>query len=315
MDVACLGIIVADIMGKTIEKMPEPGKLKIFNQMGLHPGGCATNTAIGLSKLGTNVGVMGKIGRDIFGEFILKKLNDHRVDISGIKYTDKKSTSFTFAVINKKGERGFFHYIGADEELKFEDVDFNLIKECKILHVAGFYLMPQFEGGPIAKVLRETKKYGITTTLDTAWNSEVKNWQELIEPCLPYVDVILPAIEEAKMFTGKNREIDIANYLLDSGVKVVGLKMGKKGCYIKSRKEEIYLPAYPVKVVDTSGAGDAFVVGFLMGMLKGWSLRRTAKFANAVGALCVQAIGCTAGIKSLKQTLNFMKNIPLADRS
>jgi len=307
MDVVCLGIIVADVMGKTIEKMPEPGKLEIFEQMELHPGGCAVNTAISLSKLGIKARVMGKAGKDNFAEFILKKLEDHKVDASGIKYTEKKSTSFTFAAINKKGERAFFHYPGADEKLKFEDVDFNLIKGCKIFHLAGFYLMPHFDGEPIAKVLREVKKYGITTTLDTAWNSKVENWQELIEPCLPYVDVILPAIEEARMFSKRERESDIADYLLSRGVKVVALKMGGEGCYIKDRHQKFHLPAYPIKAVDTSGAGDAFVAGFLAGMIKGLPLRQTAEFANAVAALCVQDIGCTAGVKSLKETLNFME--------
>jgi len=238
---------------------------------------------------------MGKVGKDVFAEFILEKLKGCGVDTSGIKYAEKKSTSFTFAAINKRGERAFFHYTGANEELRFEDVDFSLIEGCKIFHVAGFYLMPQFDGEPVARVLQEAKKYGVTITLDTAWHSKVKNWQELIEPSLPYVDVILPAVEEARMFSKREKPADIASYLLSRGVKIVAIKMGGQGCYD------------PVEAVDTSGAGDAFVAGFLTGMIKGWSLRRTAEFANAVGALCVQDIGCTAGIKSLKETLSFMK--------
>jgi sugar/nucleoside kinase (ribokinase family) len=249
---------------------------------------------------------MGKVGRDSFADFILRILNDYKVDTSGIKQAEKRGTAFTFAAINKKGERGFFHYTGANEELTLEDINFNLIKGSKILHIAGSYLMPQFDGEPTAKVLQKAKEYGVTTSLDTAWNSTVKNWQKIIEPCLSYLDIILPAIEEARMFTGRNRKADIADYLLSYGLKVVGLKMGEKGCYIKSRKEEIYLPAYPVKVVDTSGAGDAFAAGFLTGMVKGWPLKQTGQFANAVGALCVQAIGCTAGVKSLPETLTFM---------
>jgi len=189
------------------------------------------------------------VGRDSFADFILRILNNHKVDTSGIKQTEKRATAFTFAAINKKGERGFFHYTGANEELKLEDIDFNLIKDSQILHIAGSYLMPQFDGEPTAKVLQKAKEYGITTSLDTAWNSTVKNWQEMIEPCLPHLDIILPAIEEARMFTGKSKEVDIADHLLGYGIKIVGLKMGGKGCYIKSRKEEIYLPAYPVKVM------------------------------------------------------------------
>lgn len=305
-DVVCLGIMVADVMAKTIEKIPGPGKLEIFDQMELHPGGCATNTSIGLSKLGIKTRAIGKVGKDIFGNFLIKVLEKHNVDTSGIAYSQKRGTSFSFAMINREGERSFLHYTGADEDLHLKDINFKLIKDARILHIAGFNLMPGFDGEPIAKVLKRAKKDGITTSLDTAWNSRVKNWKEIIKPSLPYLDIALPSIEEAKMFTGKEEKEEIADFLLKFGVKIVGLKMGERGCYIKTKKEEFWIPSYPVKAIDTSGAGDAFVAGFLAGIIKGWNLQKTGKFANAVGALCVQAIGCTTGVKNMDETLAFM---------
>ena len=306
MDVVCLGIVVADVMAKTIEKIPGPGRLEIFDQMELHPGGCAINTSIGLSKLGIKTRIIGKVGKDIFGDFLIKVLKKYDVDTSGIAYSQKRGTSFSFAMINKEGERSFLHYTGADEDLHLKDINLELIKDSRILHIAGFNLMPGFDGQPVANVLKQAKEYGITTSLDTAWNPRVKNWREIIEPSLPYLDIALPSIEEARMFTGKEKVEEIANFLLNYGVKIVGLKMGGEGCYLKTKKEEFRIPSYQIKVIDTSGAGDAFAAGFLTGIIKGWNLQKVGEFANAVGALCVQAIGCTTGVKNMDETLAFM---------
>ena len=129
---------------------------------------------------------------------------------------------------------------------------------------------------------------------------------ELLAPCLPYMDYAVPSIEEARMVTGRREPADVAKALMEYGVKIVGLKMGEEGCYIRSADEELRIPKYDVEAVDACGAGDAFSAGFLTGILKGWDLDKTGRFANAVGALCVTAIGATTGIRSLEETLAFM---------
>jgi sugar/nucleoside kinase (ribokinase family) len=91
--------------------------------------------------------------------------------------------------------------------------------------------------------------------------------------------------------------------------------MGSKGSYVRAKNEEVYVPRYQVTPVDAVGAGDAFAAGFITGLLKGWDLEMTAKFANAVGALCVTAIGATTGVRSLEETLKFMELTPLAQES
>lgn len=305
-DVLCLGIFVADVMAKPIEQMPKRGMLQLFDQMELHTGGCANNTAIDLAKLGVSAGVMGKIGMDGFGDFILRALKEHGVDTTGMKRDSKSNTSFTFVMIHTDGERSFFHYLGANAQLTYENIDLDLVKNCKNLHIAGANLMPKLDGMPTAMILKIAKEAGLTTSVDTAWNPEI-DWLKQIEPCLPYTDIFLPSIEEAKMITGLEQPAEIGDFLLGHGVKVVGLKMGEQGCYIKGDGQELSLPAFKVDVVDTSGAGDAFVAGFLAGLLRGWDLETVGRFANAVGATCVTAIGCTAGIKTMEETLKFME--------
>jgi len=301
MDILCLGIFVADVLAKPIEKIPELGKLELFDEMELHTGGCANNTAIGLARLGISSGAMGKVGNDGFGDFIIRNLKENNVDTQGVKRAADANTSFTFVMIAPSAERSFLHYIGANATLCYEDIDFELIKKCKILHIAGSFLMPGFDGENTAKVLREAKELGVTTALDTAWDSK-GNWLKLLEPCLNYVDIFLPSIEEAKMLTNLKEPPEIADFFLNYGIKTVGLKMGVEGSYIRTKDEEIRLPAYKVRTVDMTGAGDAFAAGFLAGTVMKWNLEETTKLANATGAACVTAIGTTAGIKNLEET-------------
>ncbi|MEA3421800.1 MAG: carbohydrate kinase family protein, partial [Acidobacteriota bacterium] len=100
---------------------------------------------------------------------------------------------------------------------------------------------------------------------------------------------------------------EITSFLLKYGIKIVGLKMGKKGCFLcKQGEKGTYIPAFPVKAVDTTGAGDAWVAGFLTGFIKGWPLEKIGSFANGVGALSTLSFGAVGGVKSIEETLKFM---------
>jgi len=305
LDVLCLGIFVADTLAKPIERMPPWRQLSLIDHVELQTGGCANNTAIGLARLGQRAGAMGKVGQDGFGDFILQNLKKERVDIRGMRRDEAANTSFTFVMIAPDGERCFFHYIGANGTLSYEDVDLSLIQEARILHVAGSFVMPRFDGPPTARVLQQARDMGVITVLDTVWNASLDAYQ-VIKPCLPYLDYFLPSFEEAQLIAKRKAPADVATFFLDHGVGTVGLKMGAEGCYLCTRGEELHIPAWKVDVVDTTGAGDAWVAGFLAGLVMGWDLERAGRLANAVGALCVTAIGTTAGLRGMEETLAFM---------
>lgn len=300
-DVTCLGILVADVVGKPVDTMPERGKLSLVETMELHTGGCASNTGTALAKIGIDTAIIGKVGNDGFGDFMVASLEKWGADCSGIVRDDKYGTSATMVMVHGDGERSFIHYIGANAALTEADVDFDVVAKTKILHIAGSFLMPAFDGEPTAAVLKKAKEMGVTTTLDTAWDSR-GNWMKLLEPCLRYVDYAVPSIEEARMVTGKHEPADVAKALMDKGVGVVALKMGDQGCYIRSADAELSIPIFRVNAIDALGAGDAFAAGFLAGLVNGWDLERTGEFANAVGAFCVTALGATTGIRD-QQTI------------
>jgi len=307
MDVLSLGIYVVDVLGRPIDQFPEKGKLALFDELGIHTGGCANNTAIALTRLGISAGAMGKVGTDAFGDLILQGLVDNGVDTSGMQQDPGSSTSFTFVAVASDGERTFYHYIGANGELCEADLDWEVIKRAKILHIAGALVMPRFDGAPMANVLRKAKSLGITTSLDTAYDATGK-WLETLEPCLSYVDMFMPSIVEAQHLSGISDAREIAQFLRRRyGIHTIVIKMGENGSYASTPEAERFAPAYSVDVVDATGAGDAYVAGFLAGTIMGWDLKATTELASATGAACVTAIGTTDGIQNLEETLKIIR--------
>ncbi len=304
-DVVCLGILVADVWGKPVNDWPERGRLSLVDEIGIGIGGCAANTGISLLKLGGDVAIMGKVGSDGFGDFVRETLGSFGADTSRILRDPEVGTSATMIMVDDAGERTFIHYIGANARVKPEELDMDLIGGAKVFHFAGALVMPGFDGKPAASVFQAAKQAGVTTSLDTVWNDTV-DWLGLMSPLFPHTDLFLPGLSEAQKITGQDAPADVAAALLDMGIGTVALKMGEAGSYVRTQDEELTLPAFRVEAMDGTGAGDAYVAGFLRGTLEGWDLERTARFASAVGALCVTAMGTTAGVRDFNGTLEFL---------
>jgi len=309
--IICLGILVADVVGRPLRVVPELGRLALVDEMGLYTGGCATNTAIALARLNLPVEVIGKVGEDPFGDFVLTALADHRIGTRGIKRDKEVGTSGTMVMVAPNGERRFVHYIGANARLTLEDIDLAMVEAGSILHIGGSLVLPGIDGQPTAELLRHARAAGVITFLDTVWD-DTGRWMEILAPCLPHIDYFVPSLSEAQALTGLDTPIEIAHFLLERGVKTVGLKMGEDGCLVVSGDGQVIrLPALQVEVVDATGAGDAFAAGFIAGVWHDWPLDQCARFANAVGALCVTGLGASGGVRSLSETLSFMENAPL----
>ena len=298
---------MVDITATPIDSLPSAGGLSLLDNMFQGLGGCAANTAMALEKIGHSTAVIGKVGEDSFGRYTLDTLSENSVDISGIKCSDDASTSSAIVVLNSYGERSFLHCRGSNGTICEDDIDFSVIEKSKILHIAGSLLLPKLDGEPTMRILKRAKEAGIFTALDTAWDASGR-WMELIEPCLPYLDLFIPSIDEAWMLSGKENVSDMADVFIAKGTSLCVIKMGSDGCYIKDRNGSEYtVPVFKgIEVKDTTGAGDAFVAGFLTGLLNKWELYKCGQFANAVGALCVSDIGTTAGIRSMEDTLKFI---------
>jgi len=304
--VVCLGILVADVVGRPIKEFPVPGRLVIVDEMGLYTGGCAANTASDLVKMGVSVEVIGKVGQDSFGDFLIRELDQRGVGTRGVKRDTEVGSSATMVMVDPDGERRFIHYLGANARLRSADIDNALIESASLFHLGGALVLPGIDGKPSVNLLRQARQAGAITFLDTVWDT-TGQWLETLGPYLPYTDYFLPSLPEAQAMTGCQEPLEVARALLEYGAAVVGLKMGGAGCLVVTRDgEAIRLPAFEVDAVDATGAGDAFVAGFMTGIWHDWSLENSARFANAVGALCVTGVGASGGVRSLEETLDFM---------
>ena len=300
--VCCLGILVADVVGKTIESFPPKGTLAAVERIELHVGGCAANTGLALAKLGIETSLLGKIGDDGFGQFLAGTLERYGVNTRGLIRDAVEATSATMVAVDGVGERTFLHYPGANAVYTAADVFWPEIEAAPIFHVAGPFLMPRYMGADNAAVLKQAKALGKTTTLDTVWDTTGR-WMSVLAPCLPYLDYLLPSWEEARLLTGRETPEDIAQVFLDGGVGIVGLKLGAAGAYLRTAAgDELRVPPFSVEAVDALGAGDCWAAGFLCGLTRGWDLEKTARFANAAGACAVQSLGATTGLRSFEAT-------------
>lgn len=308
-DIVCAGILCADILGKTVDELPEKGKLSLINNISLEIGGCAANVAIGLARIGLRSTIVGKIGDDSLGSYILNTLKEENIDISGLKIDNKVSTSASMVMISADGERSIIHSLGANQYFCIEDVDFKIISQAKILLIAGTFLMPAFDGNGTEALLRFAQSNEVLCCMDTAWDA-TGQWMDKIGPALRYVDWFMPSYDEACNLTGKTDPGEIAENLMLKGVKNVIIKLNAQGCYLRTQNEPGFLvPSYSnIFPVDSSGAGDSFCAGFITGLYQGWDIRKCAAFANAVGAHCIMRIGTTAGIRPMNEILSFMKS-------
>jgi len=315
-EVTCVGILVADVVGKPIDTLPGRGRLALVDRMELHSGGCAANTGVALAKLGVRTAIIGKVGDDGFGDFLVRRFEKHGIDAGGVARDTETATSATMVLVHGDGERSFLHYLGANATLRLEDIDWERVRASKVLHIAGALVMPALDGEPTAELLRRAKAAGVTTAFDTVWDATGR-WMERVAPCLPSVDYLLPSYEEARMLAGgRETPEEIAQFLLDAGAKVVGLKLGERGSYVAAQDgTSFYTPIFPVEAIDALGAGDAFVAGFLAGVVRDWDLEQCARFATAVGASCVTALGATTGIRSFEETLAFMHRFERASHA
>lgn len=300
-DVVCLGILVADAIARPVDGLPPRGSLELVDEISLHGGGCALNTATVLRRLGLASGAVGKVGADAFGDFVLQLLDERGVDRSGVVQEAGVPTSATVALVDSGGERTFLHLPGANGSVRLEELDRDVLFSGRALHVAGSLVMPALDGEPTAAVLGEARGRGLLTSLDTVWDATGR-WERLL-PALPLLDLFVPSLAEGTALSGLEEPEAVAAWLRERGVGTVALKLGSEGCYVSGEEYEGFVAAPAVAAVDATGAGDAFAAGILYGRLAGWPLERSARFANAVGALATTAVGAVEGVTGLEDVL------------
>ncbi len=307
MDVLCVGQLAADILVRPVDRVDFGVDTRRVEGIDIKNGGDCLNVALGLRKLGGAVGFAGLVGEDQLGDYLAQVIRAAGIDARGLARTRDARTCSCLVLINARGERTFFYYGGANDLFSADHLDPALVGEARIVHVGGTYLLPRFDGQGAASLLAAARAQGKLTSMDVTWDTTGR-WLAVIEPCLPHLSFFMPSIREAERIAGSSDPVRIAGFFQDRGVETAVVKLGEQGCYVKpGSRAGFFVPAFPTRVVDTTGAGDSFVAGFLTGVLREWEMRKCAAFACAVAAMNIREVGATAGIPTFEEARAFME--------
>jgi ribokinase len=287
--VLCSGSIIFDTLVHPAGDAPW-GTTTFVETIESHPGGNGSNTSLALAKSGSAVRLVGAVGNDEHGRFLRDALSRGGVDIGPVWSIDG-ATAATVALVNGAGDRRFLHRMGIAAQAFAEPIEFTpaLVDGMAHYHMASLFILPRLRAHA-AETLIRARAAGLTTSLDTNWDPMAR-WMADIGPCLPHLDLVFMNEDEARMVTGQDETDKAAEVLLEGGARTAVLKLGASGCAVYTGEREILAPGFRVPVKDTTGAGDCFVGGFLGARMRGASWEEAARFANALGAICVKHVG------------------------
>jgi len=328
--------------GQTIEAGPV-----IFST-----GGPVSNTGLALHKLGVATRLMAKIGTDLFGQAIRQILESHGPGLSQEMILARGEASSYSIILSPPGaDRMFIHAPGCNATFGADDVRSEVLDTARLFHFGYPPLMQRMyanDGVELAAIFSRVKALGLTTSLDLSMpdpNSAAgrANWHAILRATLPYVDVFLPSAEEILFMLRRqafdrfaamsehSRPLDsiepsliaeLGQELLDMGAKIVALKIGERGLYLRTAStmaltqlgrcqvadvaawsdRELWSPCFATRVVGTTGSGDATIAGFLLGLLRAMTPEAALSAACAVGACSVEAVDALSGVRSWSET-------------
>jgi len=302
-----VGCVCADVIVRPVDTYPERGHLQLLPDLEIHLGGLAGVTAAVFAQLGGKSALIGKLGADGFGDYIIGALIRAGVNTEHVRRVKSEHTSATIVLVTSEGERTFLHHLGTNGTTTPGEIDIALAKRSNAFHWGGPGVTPGLTGEGMGAVFRELREAGVMTSMDTCFDGS-GTWFPLIEAALPHLDVVMTSLHEARHYTGKQDPEEIVAFFRSFGPKYVMLKLGGDGMIVETAEESHHLKAHRVEPVDTTGAGDAACAGFLYGLLNGWGLYRSGKLANAVGGLTVQHMGGAEAITALEDTIAFMES-------
>ena len=297
-DLVTIGHVLMDIR-IFVDQFPKPDEEAKAEKLSLGGGGSAANVAVGASRLGVKSEFVGAIGFDAFGRVILEELEHEGVDVTHVKILASVNSGLTVLSVNKIGQVIMFGYTGASDMLHPLDINRSCISNAEHVHITGLSLDTAIAA---AKMAREAN---IVVSVDPGRIMSRVGISGL-SPLLENTTQILLNHEEAKQLTGSDDLDDAANILFKTGPKTVIIKRGSKGVFAATPDSEISVPVYPVKVVDTTGAGDAFSSGFITAQLEGKNLKESLEFANATANLKITKVGARA-LPTRKMVERFLK--------
>lgn len=310
LDVLCVGLIVADHVCAPITHFPPAGSLITTDRLELTIGGSAANAAVDMARLGLRVSICARVGDDVLGRFVAESLQQQGVGCEALTFSRTAQTSGTL-VVNVAGEdRRFIHAVGANAELTGREVPPELLRDCRAVCVGGFGLNPALSGENVAALFRAAHAAGAVTLLDVVIGNPAA-LTPMLSAVLPETDVFLPNVDEARLICGESDPLRQAAWFRDRGAHTVVITRGSAGAVLVSPAETLVAAAYPTHCLDGTGGGDAFVAGYVYGLLRSAAPRDCLAYGSALGMSCVRAMGATTGVFHRDELEAFVHSHPL----
>lgn len=294
-----------------VPRLLGPGEKINATRMETHAGGVTANMLTQVARLGTGTGWLGLIGDDENGRTIQREFAADGMDMTGVETVRGERSAMTWIAVNPEGERSVVMFPNVTGKLSILHVRNRFashIKSARHFHTET----SQLPIAPLKEAMRMAREAGVRVFMDMDVTPRffaqmnLGRQDELCE-ALKLVDVLKPCKAAARELTGITDYSRMADQLLNLGPKIVAITQGEDGCLIASRERKVQVPAFRVNVVDTTGAGDAFMGGLSYSLLQGWDLERSGLFANACAALCCTRVGARA-MSKLDEVNSFLKS-------
>lgn len=291
LDVICFGALNMDKLYR-VNRIAREEEESVITGFKESPGGSAANTAVGLARLGIKTGYIGKVSNDHEGKLLLDNFKTEGVDTRGVIVSKEGRSGVVIGFVDVKGERALYVNPSVNDTIEFKEIDLEYTRLAKILHLTSFEDKPFKAQKTLVKTLTNIK-----VSLDPG-ELYARKGLATLKPLIKRSFVVFLNENEIKLLTGKNYR-EGAKTLVNAGANIVAAKLGKRGCYVTDDKETHLIKPYKVKVVDTTGAGDAFCAGFMYGLIKNKSLHECGRLGNFVASRCIREAGAREGLPKL----------------
>lgn len=299
--ITVIGPAIVDVLAGPVDEQIFQTTSQPMKNIQLSFGGDALNEAVALSRFGRNVGLISKVGQDEAGEQVLAYLRKNGVQTDCVQMEEGLATGMNIVLVDRQGERHFLtNPNGSLRKLTEGDILPYLDAAADIVSFASLFVSPPLDIPAMERLFQKIKaKPGRFLAADMT-NAKCGEHLSDIAGLLRYIDCLFPNEGEIAQLTGCKDPYVNAYLLVEKGVGCAVVKLGCKGCLIRTKSELLEIPAYPVKnAVDTTGAGDCFAAGFLWALSEGWPLADCGYFACAAASCAVEEVGATAGLHSL----------------
>ena len=297
-EVTVIGAAAVDLIA-SVDKSPKPDEIVFVNSFEKQPGGSLANMAVALSRLGIDVGFVGKMGNDENGELLLNSFKEEKVDVSKV-IIEEGHSAMTFIVVNEDGQRTIFALGGKAILETPDEIPLDYIKNSKMLLVGE--TLPH-----VAKALANIiKEYELRLIYAPGGIMTAGGFQN-IKDLTAVAEFIILSEPELKAIVWDAKSFDVAaKFFLNSGAKGVIFTRGPMGALLYTRDKKYSVMPYDVIPVDTTGAGDAFTAGFTFGIIRGYEIKEALGYAVACSAMAITKVGARTGLPKLEELLDFI---------